>query len=161
MHRRTEEPRAAERRERPHAMRDRVASQGHFRVAFTGEQPASGITGTIERSARDIGRCDEDQGSLRTAGTDLDTPTTTRRVGDAELGDLGAEQREHGVRVVAGVLVDREDLEGQPEPTKVLGGAANRDTDRLLVIAKGHDDGDIEPGSISHWSANEAPTVPQ
>ena len=35
---------------------------------------------------------------------------------------LVPEQREHGVRVVAGVLVDCEDLEPQPEASQVLGG---------------------------------------
>jgi hypothetical protein len=54
------------------------------------------------------------------------------------------------MRVVAGVLVDREDLEAQLQPAEVLGRTPDRDSNRLLVIPEGQNDGDIEPGTVGH-----------
>ena len=65
-------------------------------------------------------------------------------------GTSRAKQREDSVRVVAGVFVHREDLEPETEVSQVLGGAANRNADRLFVIPKRQDDRDVEPRAVCH-----------
>ena len=136
-------------------MRDRVAGERDLGVAFAGEQAAARVADAVERGARDVGRRDDEQRALRARGADIDAAAATRRVGDAQLGHLGAQQREHGVRVVAGVFVDREDLEREAEAAEVLGGAAHRDPDGFLVITKRQDDGDVEPRAVGHRQRNK------
>jgi len=135
-HRGAEEAGVAERGQRAHAMRDGVAGERDLGIALVGEHAAARIADAVERAARDVGRGDEQQGALGAGSARIDTAAAGRRVGHAELGDLGAEQGEDGVRVVAGVLVDREDLERQPETTQVLGRAPDRDPDGFFVVAK-------------------------
>ena len=150
MHRRTDEPSAAERDERAHAMCRGVATERDLGIAFVGEQAAECFADAVERGRRDIGRGDEQQRALRARGADIDTATATRRVGDAQLGHFGAEQCEHRVRVVAGVFVDREQLERDTEVAQILGGPLHSDTDGLLVITERQDDGDVEPRTVGH-----------
>ena len=129
-------------------MSDGIPPKCNLGVPVVGEQAATGIADAIERGTRDIGGRDDQQGALRTGRTDINAATATGRVGDANLGDLGAKQREDGVRVVAGVFVDREDLEREPEGAQVLGGAPHGDAHCLLVIAEGQNDGDVEPRAL-------------
>jgi hypothetical protein len=160
MHRRPEEPRTAKRRERTDAMRDRVASQRDLCIAFSGEQAATRIARAVERRARDIGRGDEQERALRATGTDVNATSTTWSVRHPKLRDLGAQQCEHGVGVITGVLVDREDLEAQAQAAQVLGRATHGDPDGLLVVSKRQDDGNVEPGGVGHSLCGIAATVP-
>ena len=73
-----------------------------------------------------------------------------RRVLDPQLGQGAAQEREHGVGVVAGVLVDREQLEGEPELAQVTRDPLDRVADHVLVIPKRKDDGYIIGRSSSH-----------
>jgi hypothetical protein len=150
VHGRADEAQAAEDVERPHPVRDGEPRERDLGVALAGEQAAARIARAVERGARDVRRRDEEERALGARGADLDAAAGAGGVGDAELGDLGAEQREHGVRVVAGVLVDREDLEAQPESAQVLGGPPHGHADGLLVVTERHDDGDVEPRAFGH-----------
>jgi len=150
MHGNADESCPAERREGTHAMCDGVATEGNFGVAIAVEQPANRIANTVERSGGHVGSRDDEQRALRARGAGIDTATATVRVRDSQLRHLGTKQREHRVRVVAGVFVDREDLEPETETAEVLGGAADRNADRLFVIPKRQDDRDVEPRAVCH-----------
>ena len=155
------EPRAAERDERADAVRDGEARERDLGVAVAGEQAAARIAHAVERRrSRRRASTTSEQRALRARRADIDAAAAAGRVRDAELGDLGAQEREHGVRVVAGVLVDREDLEAQAEPAQVLGGAPHGDPDGLLVVTERQDDGDVEPRSSRTSARRIAATVP-
>ena len=100
---------------------------------------------------------------MRARGADIDAATATRRVRDAKLGHIGAQQREHRVRVVARVFIDREQLERDADVAQILGGAPNGDADGLFVVTKGQDDGNVEPRAVGHQaqrlSSNRAVTI--
>ena len=81
---------------------------------------------------------------------DIDAAAAAGGVRDAQLGDVGAQQREHRVRVVARVFVDREDLELQRERAEMLGGAAHGDADGLFVVPERQDHRDVEPRAVDH-----------
>jgi len=150
MHRGSEQPSSAKSDEGANAMCDGVATESDFGIAVVREQAAARVADTVERSAGNFWRRHDEQRALGASGTDVDTAATAGCVLDAKLGDFGAKQCEHRMRVVTGVFVDREDLEAELEVAQVLGGPLHGDTDCLLVVSKRQDDGDVEPRAFNH-----------
>ena len=62
--------------------------------------------------------------------------------------DVSAQQREHCMRVVAGVFVDREDLERDVQAPQMLRGPAHGNADEFLVVPERQDDGNVEPRRV-------------
>jgi hypothetical protein len=75
-------------------------------------------------------------------------------VGDAQLGHLRAQEREHGMRVVPGALVDREDLEVETEPAQMGRDALHGRADHVLVVPERQDGADVEPRAGLHRPAS-------
>jgi hypothetical protein len=150
VHRDADEPRAAKRGQRAHAVSDGEAAERDLSIAFTGEQPAARIAHAVERGGGDIRGRNKHERTLRAASASIDTATSAVRVSYTQLGNLGTQKREHGVRVVSGVLVDCEDLERDPEVAEVLGCSPDGDANGLLIVPKRQDDGDVVPRSIGH-----------
>jgi len=140
MHGGSDEASAAERRQRAHAMSDRVATERDLGIAVTVEQSPARIAHTVEGGGGNVGRRDDEQRALCTGNACIDSATAPLRMGDAKLGHLRAKEREDGVRVVTRVLVDRDDLEAEVQVPEVLGGSPNGDPDGLFVIPERQDD---------------------
>lgn len=150
MHGGTDEAGATERREGAHAMSDGIATERNLGIALSVEETATRIANAVERRGGDIRGSDDEQGALCARDAGIDAPTATLRVGDAKLGDLRTKQGEDRMGVVAGVLVDRDDLEAEVQVPEMLSGSPDGDPDCLFVIPKRQDDGDVKPRALCH-----------
>jgi hypothetical protein len=101
--------------------------------------PASAVEGLV-------GIDDPQHAALGPRGAGVGAPAAARRVDDPQLGDAGALERQDRVGVVAGVLVDRQDLERQAQRPQLGREELHRRADRVLVVTERQDDRDFEAG---------------
>ena len=100
------------------------------------------LVGPLERAqrrGRGGRRQDPQRPALGPRDAGLGAATADRGVEHAQLGHLAAEQGEDGVGVVAGVLVDRQQLEREAELAQVAGEPLDRGSDDVLVVPERKD----------------------
>jgi hypothetical protein len=150
MHRRTHEATTAENHQGANAVRDGEPSECDLCIASRCQEALTCICDPVKRCARNLRRGDHQQGALSPRYACIDPATSSGRVGHSELRNIGAKQREYSVRIVAGVFVDREDLEPQARCAQVVCGSPHGNADCLFVVAKGQNDREVEPEAVRH-----------